>query len=47
LTQPILDTLPPHDGPKVIYGVACRISPQRLKALGITFKQTPYAIKVR
>ncbi len=47
LTQPILDTLPPHDGPKVIYGVACRIGPQRLKALGITFKQTPYAIKVR
>lgn len=47
LTQPILDGLPPHDGPKVIYGVACRIGPQRLKALGITFKQTPYAIKVR
>ncbi len=47
LTQPILDTLPPHDGPRVIYGTACRIGPQRLKALGIVFKQTPYAIKVR
>ena len=47
LTQPILDGLPPHDGPKVIYGTACRIGPQRLKSLGITFKQTPYAIKVR
>jgi site-specific DNA-methyltransferase (adenine-specific)/adenine-specific DNA-methyltransferase len=47
LTQPILDGLPPHDGPKVIYGTACRIGPQRLKTLGITFKQTPYAIKVR
>lgn len=47
LTQPILDTLPPHDGPRVIYGAACRIGPQRLKALGIVFKQTPYAIKVR
>jgi site-specific DNA-methyltransferase (adenine-specific)/adenine-specific DNA-methyltransferase len=47
LTQPILDSLPPHDGPRVIYGTACRIGPQRLKALGIIFKQTPYAIKVR
>jgi site-specific DNA-methyltransferase (adenine-specific)/adenine-specific DNA-methyltransferase len=47
LTQPILDGLPPHEGPKVIYGAACRIGPQRLKALGITFKQTPYAIRVR
>jgi site-specific DNA-methyltransferase (adenine-specific)/adenine-specific DNA-methyltransferase len=47
LTAPILADLPPHDGPKVIYAVASRVSPQRLKALGITFKQTPYAIKVR
>ncbi len=47
LTAPILDGLPPHDGPKVIYAVASRVSPLRLKALGITFKQTPYAIKVR
>jgi len=47
LTPPILDTLPPHDGPRVIYGTACRIGPSRLKALGVVFKQTPYAIKVR
>lgn len=47
LTQPILDQLPSHDGPRVIYAVACRISPHRLKTLGITFKQTPYSIKVR
>jgi site-specific DNA-methyltransferase (adenine-specific)/adenine-specific DNA-methyltransferase len=47
LTQAILDRLPPHDGPKVIYAVSSRVSPQRLKSLGITFKQTPYAIKVR
>lgn len=47
LTAPILDGLPQHDGPKVIYAVASRVSPQRLKSLGITFKQTPYAIKVR
>ncbi len=47
LTQPILDSLPEHDGPKVIYAASNRVSPGRLKALGITFKQTPYAIKVR
>jgi site-specific DNA-methyltransferase (adenine-specific)/adenine-specific DNA-methyltransferase len=47
LTLPILTLLPPHEGPRVIYGTACRISPQRLKTLGIVFKQTPYAIKVR
>jgi len=47
LTQPILDSLPKHDGPKVIYAASNRVSPARLKARGITFKQTPYAIKVR
>jgi len=47
LTQPILDSLPKHDGPKVIYAASNRVSPSRLKARGITFKQTPYAIKVR
>ncbi len=47
LTQPILDSLPKHDGPKVIYAASNRVSPARLKAHGITFKQTPYAIKVR
>ena len=47
LTQPILDDLPPHDGPKVIYAASNRVSPARLKARGIIFKQTPYAIKVR
>lgn len=47
LTQPILDSLPKHDGPKVIYAASNRVSPARLKARGITFKQTPYAIRVR
>lgn len=47
LTQTILNALPPHDGPKVIYAVSSRVSPHRLKTLGIVFKQTPYAIKVR
>ena len=47
LTQKVLDGLPAHDGPKVIYAASNRVSPSRLKAHGITFKQTPYAIKVR
>ena len=47
LTQEILDELPVHDGPKVIYAASNRVSPARLKAGGIGFKQTPYAIKVR
>jgi site-specific DNA-methyltransferase (adenine-specific)/adenine-specific DNA-methyltransferase len=46
LTIPVLRTLPPHDGPKVIYGVGCRIGSARLVQEGITFHQIPYAIKV-
>jgi adenine-specific DNA-methyltransferase len=47
LTAKLLAALPPHDGQKVIYGEACRISATRLKELGITFKQTPYDLKAR
>jgi len=47
LTSRTLRALHPFDGPKVIYGAGCRFSPQRLKQENITFKQTPYQIKVR
>jgi adenine-specific DNA-methyltransferase len=47
LTTKILDALPANDGPKVIYGEACRIGTPRLKELGIVFKQTPYDVKAR
>ena len=47
LTSKILEGLPPFDGPKVIYGESCRLSPQRLKKENIVFKQTPYAIPAR
>lgn len=47
LTAKVLAALPPHDGQKVIYGEACRISAARLKDLGIVFKQTPYDVKAR
>ena len=47
LTNDILDILPPHAGPKVIYGNACRIGEQRLRDLEIIFKQIPYDIQER
>ena len=43
----ILAQLPPHDGQRVIYGEACRLSAQRLKLLNVTFKQIPYDIRMR
>lgn len=34
----------PYDGPKVVYGEACRLSQNRLDLAQITFKQIPYDI---
>lgn len=34
-------------GPMIVYGEASRLSPVRLRAEGITFKQTPYDVKAR
>ena len=42
LTRAVLAALPPHDGPRVIYGEACRLGAARLEQEGITFKQIPY-----
>jgi adenine specific DNA methylase Mod len=47
LTQAVLNRLPKHNGPKVIYGTACRFSSARLKRENIVFKQIPYEIRVR
>jgi len=33
-----------HDGPKLIYGEACRLGAARLAAEGIVFKQLPHAL---
>jgi len=33
-----------HDGPKVVYGEACRLGAARLAGAGITFKQLPHAV---
>ncbi len=46
LTRELLQKLPPHDGPMVVYGEGCRIGENRLKSERIIFKQIPYAIKV-
>jgi len=46
LTGRILEELPAHDGPKVIYGEGCRLGPNRLKRENVAFKQVPYEIKV-
>lgn len=46
LTRTVLSELPPHDGPKVIYGTSCRIGEDRLRAERITFKQIPYEVRV-
>lgn len=34
-------------GPITIYGEASRLGPERLKAEGVTFKQTPYDVRAR
>ena len=45
LTTRTLKELPPHGGPRVVYGEGCLLSPARLKQERITFKQIPYQIK--
>jgi adenine-specific DNA-methyltransferase len=46
LTTGILAHLPKHDGPKVVYGTACRIGSERLRREDIVFKQLPYKLRV-
>lgn len=47
LTREVLASLPPHDGPKVVYGTSRRVGPETLRRAGITFRQTPYEIRTR
>lgn len=46
LSGPLLQSLPKHSGPRIIYGERCLLSPQRMKRERIVFKQVPYGIKV-
>ena len=42
-----IDRICPHDGPKIVYGEACRLGAARLAAAGVTFKHIPYDVKAR
>lgn len=42
-----IDALLPQAGPRVVFGESCRLSPARLKAAGIVFRQIPYDIRAR
>ncbi len=46
LTGKVLEALPAHDGPKVVYGEGCRLGAARLVRERVTFKQIPYEVKV-
>ncbi len=46
LTRAVLAQLPRFDGPKVVYASGCLLGRDRLRAERITFRQTPYEIKV-
>ena len=46
LTSAVLANLPPHDGPRIIYGEGCRLGDTRLQREKIVFKQTPYDVRV-
>lgn len=39
--------LPDHAGPWTVFGESCRLSPRRLAAENVRFKQIPYEIKAR
>ena len=45
LTQRLLRILPPHAGPRVIYGEVSLLDEARLRAEGITFKKIPYELR--
>ena len=47
LTNATLALLPAHAGARVIYAAGCRLSAARRKRENITFKQTPYAIRLQ
>ena len=46
LTRAIFANLPPHDGPKVIYGHGSLLSRATLQQQQIRFRQIPYEVKV-
>ncbi|MHB1416010.1 MAG: site-specific DNA-methyltransferase [Chloroflexota bacterium] len=47
LTAAVMAALPPHQGPKVVYGTACRLGQERLRREGIVFRQIPYEVRTK
>jgi len=47
LNDPVFRLLPPHDGPKVIYGEWSQWRADRLQREQIEFRQIPYDVRVR
>ncbi len=45
LTGAVLESLPAHEGPKVIYGEACRLGENRLRQANVIFKQVPWEVR--
>jgi adenine-specific DNA-methyltransferase len=46
LTRRVLTTLPPHNGPRVIYGTRCLLGEERLRREAITFMHIPTDLRV-
>lgn len=46
LTRTVLYSLPEHDGPKVVWCSACKISEMHQRRLDVTPKQIPYQLEV-
>lgn len=47
LTTPLLEQLPSHHGPRVVYAARCAIGDERLSKLGVRFKHLPYDLRVQ
>lgn len=45
LTRAVLESLPAHDGRRVVYGVGCRLGADRLRAAGVVFRHIPYEVE--
>jgi Adenine specific DNA methylase Mod len=46
LTRSVLASLPEFDGPKIVYASGCLLGKERLQAERVTFRQTPYEIRI-
>ena len=46
LTRSALQSLPSHDGAKMIFATSCHLSQNMLRDYNITFRQIPYDVKV-